>query len=358
MQASTKEANALHTNSNEGIGKMGKFDHCIFIGRFSPFQKAHEYILNEALNIASNVVIVIGSSNTARTVKNPWSADERQEMIAATLSDDLLARVQFIQINDYLYNDNLWVSALQSKIDVATDYSESVALIGFESDETSYYLKLFPQYKYVQCDTEYDFHATQVRDLYFSKDAAYKNMVPEHVYHWLERFRTTPQFEYVRQEKEFIDNYKEQWRGAPYSPTFITADCVVIKSGHILVVTRKHSPGKGLLALPGGFVGQKEKIQEAALRELKEETGIKINTPDLKKCIVESKIFDDPQRSARGRTITNAFLINLGIGPLPQIKAGDDAESCEWLALSDFYSMSDEFFEDHWSIVQNLISKF
>jgi bifunctional NMN adenylyltransferase/nudix hydrolase len=337
---------------------MEEFDFCVFIGRFSPFQKAHKFILDRALSVSEKVVIVIGSCNTARTIKNPWSADERQEMITAALTPEFLSKVMFIHMGDYLYNDNLWVSTLQSKISEATDYSENVALIGYESDETSYYLKLFPQYKYVQCDTEYDFHASRVRDLYFSQDATYKTMVPELVVSYLEKFKDTPVFKYVKQEKDFIDNYKEQWRGAPFPPIFMTVDNVVIKSGHVLVVTRRGNPGKGLLALPGGFVNQKEKLQDAALRELKEETGIKINVPDLKKCIVESKVFDDPQRSARGRTITNAYLINLGTGQLPQVKGMDDAEHAQWLSLSDFYSMSNEFFEDHWHIVSYFVSKF
>ena len=345
-------------HSTEGLVSMKNYEYCVFIGRFSPFQKAHKCILDKALDIAEKVVVVIGSANSARTIKNPWSVNERQDMISATLTKELLERVSFVHMSDYLYNDNLWVSTLQSKINDATDYAENVSLIGFESDETSYYLKLFPQYKYVQCDTEYKFHATQVRDLYFSKDLAYKTMVPDQVFDYLEKFKSLSHFEYVKQEKDFIDNYKEQWRGAPFPPIFMTVDNVVIKSGHVLIVTRRGNPGKGLYALPGGFVNQKEKLQDAALRELKEETGLKINIPDIKRCVVESKVFDDPQRSARGRTITNAYLINLGIGPLPQVKGMDDAEHAQWMPLSDFYSMSNEFFEDHWHIINYFTSKF
>lgn len=333
-------------------------EYCVFIGRFSPFQKAHKVLLDKALTIANQIIIVIGSANTARTIKNPWSVKERSEMISATLSLEDRKRISFITMNDYLYNDNLWVSTLQSLISNASDYSDDVGLVGCDSDETSYYLKLFPQYKYVQVETNFDFHATQVRDLYFSHDIKYKSMVPEQVVRYLEEFKKTPFFSYVKQEKDFIDNYREQWRGSPFPPIFMTVDNIVIKSGHILVVTRRGNPGKGLLALPGGFVNQKEKLQDAALRELKEETGIKINISDLRKSIIESKVFDDPQRSARGRTITNAYLINLGMGQLPQVKGADDAEKAQWLPLSDFHSMSNEFFEDHWHIINYFISKF
>jgi bifunctional NMN adenylyltransferase/nudix hydrolase len=337
---------------------MEKFDFCVFIGRFSPLQKAHKFILDKALTIAEKVIVVVGSCGSPRTIRNPWSGDERQEMIRRCLSSEEKDRVIFISMKDYTYNDNLWISTLQQKVSEATDYSEKVSLIGYESDESSYYLKLFPQYKYIQCGTEYNFHATQVRDLYFSHNASYKTMVPNGVAEYLENFKQTKEFVNIKQEKYFIDNYKEQWRGAPFPPIFVTVDTIVVKSGHVLIVTRRSNPGKGLLALPGGFVNQKEKLQDAALRELKEETGIKINTPDLKKSIADFKVFDDPLRSARGRTITNAYLIDLGIGPLPQVKGADDAERAFWLPLGEFHSMENEFFEDHYHIIKYFVSKF
>lgn len=51
--------------------------------------------------------------------------------------------------------------------------------------------------------------------------------------------------------------------------------------------------------MPGGFINNNEHLQDAALRELKEETSIKVNIADLKKSIVESKVFDEPNRSLR-----------------------------------------------------------
>lgn len=337
---------------------MDKFDYCVFIGRFSAFHLGHLAILEQALKIAKEVVVVIGSASSPRTVRNPWTVDERQGMISSSLKEEDLKRVNFLHMKDYLYNNNLWVSVLQEKISTATNDSDSVALIGFESDETSFYLKLFPQYKYIEHGTEYNFHATQIRDLYFSHDNSYKKMVPEGTVSFLEAFKNTDSFKHLRLEKEYVDNYKESWRGAPFPPIFCTVDSLVLKSGHILVVKRGHNPGKGLLALPGGFVNQKEKLEDAALRELKEETGIKINIPELRKAIVESKVFDDPMRSVRGRTISHAFLIDLGVGPLPKVKGLDDAAEAFWLPLSEYHTLEASFFEDHFHIIRKFISKY
>lgn len=337
---------------------MKKIDFCVFIGRFSPFHTAHAAILEQAFKIADKVIMVVGSSGTARTVRNPWSFDERVQMIKSSLTEEQNKNLTFLPMKDYLYNDYVWVTALQEKIHNVTGFSKNVALIGFESDETSFYLKLFPQFTYVPFKTEFEVHATKIRDLYFSKDLSYSKFLPKGSINFLEQFKVVKEFDDIKAEKDFVDNYKEKWRGAPFPPVFVTTDAVVIKSGHILVVTRKFNPGKGLLALPGGFVNKNEKIKDSVLRELKEETGIKINIPDLKKCIVDSEVFDEPLRSARGRTITHAFLFDLGVGDLPHIAGDDDAETAFWLPVSEFYTLEDKFFEDHYHIIRYFISKY
>lgn len=337
---------------------MQEFDYCIFIGRFSIFHNAHLEILEHALSMAKEVVIVIGSAGSSRTVRNPWTASERQEMISSSLSQDKLNRIRFVHMKDYLYNNNLWMSILQEKLSNVTNDSNNIALIGYESDESSFYLKLFPQFKYIERGTKYEFHATHIRDYYFAYDVSYKKMVPSSVVKFLEQFEKTKEFASLKQEKNYIDEYKTSWRGAPFPPIFVTVDSLVLKSGHILIVERGHNPGKGLLALPGGFVNQKESLQDAALRELKEETGIKINIPELRKAIVDTKVFDDPTRSMRGRVLSHTFLIDLGAGTLPKVKGDDDAKAAYWLPLGDYYTMEEKFFEDHFHIIRNMISKY
>ena len=144
----------------------------------------------------------------------------------------------------------------------------------------------------------------------------------------------------------------------PYPPTFVTTDNVVIRSGHVLLIKRRYNPGKGLWALPGGFLDVSEKIEDGAVRELKEETRINITKKELRKSIVESKVFDHPNRSLRGRTITHAYLYDLGYGQLPEIKANDDASGAHWVPLSEAHRMEEFFFEDHYDILVQLTSKF
>jgi len=140
-----------------------------------------------------------------------------------------------------------------------------------------------------------------------------------------------------------------------FPPTFVTTDAVVTALGHLLVVRRGNALGKGKLALPGGFLAPNITLKENMLKELKEETDIKVPKQILESSIVDSKVFDYPHRSLRGRTITHAFHVhlkpNLEDG-LPKVKGGDDAEKAFWLSISDFLRMEEEMFEDHGEIVK------
>ena len=93
------------------------------------------------------------------------------------------------------------------------------------------------------------------------------------------------------------------------------------------------------------------------MRELKEETGIKLPIPELKKAIVDERVFDHPGRSLRGRTITHAYCFNLGRGDLPQVKGMDDADKAWWMPLDSVYGQKAMFFEDHFHIINYFINR-
>ena len=85
------------------------------------------------------------------------------------------------------------------------------------------------------------------------------------------------------------------------------------------------------------------------IRELREETGIKVPAPVLRGSIQGNRVFDAIDRSARGRTITHAFKIVLPDGELPKVKGSDDAEKARWVPIAEVDSA--ECFEDHYDIV-------
>ena len=179
--------------------------------------------------------------------------------------------------------------------------------------------------------------------------------MPPQTAEFLETFKQSPKFKGLKSYFDAVRLSKEQWKGAPYAPVFHTVDSVVIKSGHVLCVRRGKAYGGGQIALPGGFLEQNEFIRTGALRELKEETAISLEKSVLDAAIKDEHVFDHPDRSERGRTITSAFFLDLGMGPLPKVKGSDDADKAWWMPLGEFYSREEEFFEDHYHIIDYFV---
>ena len=345
------------------------YDLAVFIGRFQPLHLGHKHVIDSALERSDNVCILVGSSFVPRSYRNPWLFEERKQMILDSFPNDK-HRLIILPLEDTIYNDGQWVQNVQHLVSdavvsrfgpdiVHTGRYPRIALIGHSKDNSSYYLKLFPQWESVSVpgyvNEDFVLSSTNIRDWYFSNDSDYFLKVEAHhltsaTTKFLAEFNKTDDYKNILEEYSFVQSYKKAWETAPYAPTFVTTDAVVVQSGHILLVKRKARPGKGLWALPGGFLNANERIEDGVLRELKEETKIKVPLPVLKGSIVTSRVFDDPFRSSRGRTITHAHLINLAPDTsLPQVKGSDDAEKARWFALSDV--KREMMFEDHYDII-------
>jgi bifunctional NMN adenylyltransferase/nudix hydrolase len=343
-----------------------EYKFCVFIGRFQPLHQAHLQVVKQALAQAEQLILVIGSCRAARNIKNPWTFDERVSMVRACLTPDEQARIHFVPARDYYYSDNIWVAQIQQAVNQIAKGESSIALIGSYKDSSSYYIKYFPQWDFIPAQTDKTMNATDVRNDLFDlahldASTSWHEQVPEPIRKWInENFSNTPTFSALESEYRFIKEYKQKSKfvGQPWAPTFVTVDAVVIQSGHILVVRRKFNPGKGLIALPGGFVKDGERLEAAAIRELKEETGIRVDKPVLQSRVSGSHVFDHPGRSLRGRTITHGFCIKLPDGDLPEVRASDDADAAFWLPLMDVARLEQEFYEDHAHIIQHFVSRF
>lgn len=383
-----KTAETVHNSE----GKISRaFDFLVFIGRFQPFHDGHLAVVKEGLLQSEQMIILCGSAHQPRSVRNPWTVAEREAMIRATLSAEENARVHIAPLMDIVYNDESWVKNVQATVNglATAHYSQlhkhaRIGLIGHSKDNSSYYLNLFPQWQAVNVENHKKISATTVREKLLAdipffetlpsdssslkagstdeigstgnteSEQVLQDMLPESVRHYLQKFCQTDAYDMVQEEYRFVAKYKSAWASSPYPPTFVTVDAVVVQSGHVLMVERKAKPGKGLLALPGGFVEHQEKLIDACLRELREETRLKVPVPVLKGSIKAREVFDDPYRSSRGRTVTHAFYIELAPNKeLPKVKGGDDARHAIWVPLAELDPL--KIFEDHYFIVQHMI---
>jgi bifunctional NMN adenylyltransferase/nudix hydrolase len=332
-----------------------QYNVAVVIGRFQPVHLAHKELFDFAHERADKVIVIIGSANQPRTFKNPFTADERASMIH-TVCADYSSDVITVPNIDTPYNDQSWVSRVQRIVHDHSNPDDNIVLIGHDKDQTTHYLKLFPQWDRIEFNNVVDqLNATDIRNLYFKDDANLKYLkyvVPSDVLDFLDEFKQTSAYQGILEDKTIVEKYKQQYAGLAYPPIFVTTDVVLIQSGHILMIERKSSPGAGQIALPGGFVGQDEFLIDAAIRELKEETKIKVPVSVLKGSITKTMVFDYPTRSSRGRTITHAYLIELKDGPLEKVKGSDDAKRALWVPLSELDPSN--IFEDHMSIIQML----
>lgn len=113
---------------------------------------------------------------------------------------------------------------------------------------------------------------------------------------------------------------------AHYRGPALTVDAVWIRRGRVLLVCRGRPPFRGRWALPGGFVELSETVEQAVVRELKEETGL-----DARPVAVVG-VYSGPDRDPRKPTTTVAFRMS-GRGGLPH--GADDARAARWVPLAE-----------------------
>ncbi|MFJ8442276.1 NUDIX domain-containing protein [Kitasatospora griseola] len=131
-----------------------------------------------------------------------------------------------------------------------------------------------------------------------------------------------------------------------------TADVVCVREGvirSVLLIERGWDPFEGLDALPGGHVDNGETSLAAAVRELAEETGVKVAPAWLR----EVGVYDAPGRDPRGRYSTTAYVVTVASGT--RAVASDDAASARWVPVADLQGDLDDLAFDHGVILADAL---
>ncbi len=130
--------------------------------------------------------------------------------------------------------------------------------------------------------------------------------------------------------------------GKQHKRPALTVDGVLVEDEKILLIKRGNTPYRGMYALPGGFVDYGERVEDAVIREMEEETGLKTGISRL------LGVYSDPSRDPRGHTVSVVFVLNFKYGSL---SAGDDAAEASWFPLDDLPELA----FDHAAIVDDFL---
>jgi bifunctional NMN adenylyltransferase/nudix hydrolase len=342
-----------------------KYDVAVYIGRFQIFHNGQLALLRRALEKARLCIVVIGSAYQARTPKNPFTWQERVEMIRLALPESDRDRIRFLPVRDY-YNHDRWVTAVKRGVATLTGErtGASVVLVGHFKDATSEYLRNFPDWTLDAVESQGRIDASALRASYFGQAgndlepalAALVNQMPATTASFLRAWAALPYFNEIAQEWESLKREKAKWAGSPYAPVFVTVDAIVKCGDRVLLIQRGRSPGKGLFAVPGGFIEQRETVYQSALRELEEETHMRLLESDMRHALKSVHVFDHPDRSLRGRVITHAHYFDLGSRSLPEVQAADDAASADWVPIDKLGGMEERFHDDHFHMLDFFFS--
>jgi bifunctional NMN adenylyltransferase/nudix hydrolase len=326
----------------------------VFIGRFQPPHAGHLHVIDHALRHSDHLLILVGSANRAPSSKNPFSFATRKTFLEHLTAGN--PRITILPLEDSFYNDAAWERRVRRAAATCAKNLglKTIALTGFNKDRSSTYLTWFPDWQMLPLDPYADsaglMNATDVRQALWENRLTGRFGPIEPL---LKTWTTTQSTLVAQLREEHVMAQASRARLAQagavlgYPIALPTVDVLVHTPTHVLLVERNRAPGKGLLALPGGFVDHGERAAQAAARELLEETGLDVDPNRLEGGLA----FDHPDRSERGWIRTQVFTLAL---PHPVPVAGDGVETghVAWYRRRDLDPT--RFFEDHHDIIEFL----
>ena len=189
------------------------YDLAVFIGRFQPFHKGHLHNITQALKVSRKLLINIGSSFNVPNIKNPFSFEQRKQMIVSDLEALVidLSKIVIEPLADY-YQEEKWELALRQNVHKHSRNGDVVAIVGHEKDASSYYLKSFVEWGFIPVDNYKSYNATDFRREYYNGNILTNYMCSEShagTHRFLCEFSKGD--EYLNLQKEYFAYPKKQY---------------------------------------------------------------------------------------------------------------------------------------------------
>lgn len=330
------------------------YDKAIVMGRWQIPHHGHLTLFKRALEVAASVIVVLGSAKKARDSRNPFTADERREMVLRTIPEADHSRVSFVDIRDY-YSTPRWAEAVRREVRPFLAQGAKVCLVGYQKDSTSQYLRDFPEWRLEDVAPEHSLDATALRKVYFTSepsaaDAILSAYVSERVLQYLQAWRNLPYFKAIAKEFEEVALCQERWGRGPH----LTGDAIVQVGDYFLMTTRQDGIGEGLYAWPGAFNTDDEQLLSTALRAVDAKTRLGFPVASMLNALQGSVLLDHPLRSPRGRIVSTAFYFKFPARDhLPEVHSGKGSMNALWVPRSDLAGLESKMFEDHFMAVDH-----
>lgn len=310
----------------------------VVIGRLQPFHNEHKRLIDHARQVADKVIILIGSAYEPRSLKNPWTYEERRAMIMSVYPDH---DIDFAPLRDYPYDNDAWFRNARNIIESLVEPENDIVIVGCNKDASTFYLEGFPNYDLdlIECDTKLD--ATIIRQDIWEGFGLRQDLVPAAVFEWITQWYAKDSSVIHKLKQKFVDvnKYRQQWGEGP----FICVDSILMSEREWFAVI-KHQ--EGTLALPGGFLDKGERTLDGARRECREEIGF-----DPGDSPTDFFIADNPSRDERCHNVSMVYVWDVG-DDMPQLTAGDDAVEVHWMDFHEIQQRREEFRADHWHLLE------
>lgn len=335
--------------------------------RAHPLHYGHLHLIRHGLEQAGHVLVALADAHQARTPRTPFTLAERQAVLVQSLSDAERARVHIVPLRNH-------PTRAQRESSLQRHAQALLHTLGWPDDSPVRLLECAAHADDPQAlqpvgwtrhtvPTGAPVRSEPLLDAWFDAAPApteptwqaLATDLPEASLAAMRALTASPIYLELADEWRMLRDYRQAWSSAPYPPVFVTVDTVITCGGRVLLIERGQAPGRGLLAVPGGFLDARDSTWQSALRELLEETGLCLSAPDAAARLRGQQVFDHPDRSQRGRTVTHAFHIDLGEQSVPRVEAADDARAAQWVALSELAALEDRFHDDHFHMLNHFL---